>query len=512
MPGVNSSKSEAPDSADLRVSYTGGPTKVRKSYAISGISPGIQFLTYNNTILGMERAIKERLLFVHVDGKWQEPPFPSFGVVEDRLRNFRTQLSKHVNVCHPLSRKNFSCLFHGRKLVRYQRAIGKLGVEGLLRSDGDLKYFMKYEAYDFESKTNPAPRGINPRSDKYLVEMGRYIRPLEKKIYKDLCSVYGYEVVMKGKNQSERGNILKTYWDHFRDPVCVMGDASRFEQSVGVQMLQFEHGVYQQYYPNDKLFKRMCSWQLRSKGKARCSDGKLSFSIEGRRASGDPNTALGNCLDSAGLAYAYLEEIGISEHRVFLDGDDIGFIMERSDISKFSEGNKAWYLEMGFRMKFEKVVDIFEEIDFCKSRPVAVKEGYMMARAPIAGHSKDSLCKINLQSESLTKRWYSAVGQGGLAAMGGIPISQSFYDAFSRAACGAEPLRLMDTWNLENKYKDMKRGFMEIIPETRHSYWKAYGITPDAQIALESELDSLDLSTVPRKGRAHTLRHLCWES
>lgn len=511
-PGVDSPDSEAPDHPDLTVTRTHGVTKARKMYTISGISPGNEYRAYNNTISCMERAVKERLFYIKTDEGWSLPPSPLSGFVEEELSGFSTAFAKLSNVSHPLGRADFVALFNGRKLLRYTRAMEELELAGLALRDAYLKYFIKLETYCFSTKTNPAPRGINPRSDKYLVEMGRYIRALEKRIYKDLCAYFGYEVVMKGKNQSERGSLLKEYWDSFEDPVCVMGDASRFEQSVSVDMLEFEHRVYQKYFPGDKLFKKLCRWQLHSRGKARCADGYLSFLLSGIRASGDPNTALGNCLISAAMADAYLRRKGISKHRVFLDGDDIGFIMERSDYKAFSEGNKAWYLSMGFRMKFEKVVDIFEHIDFCKSRPVWTPEGYLMARNPISGHSKDSVCKINLETESLAKSWFAAVGMGGVATLGGIPISQAYYMAMGRAGVGAKPMEVWSEWHRENKYRGMNREVGVIHPRTRHSYWLAYGITPDAQIAIEQEFDQLDLDPKPREGDVETLQHLCWGS
>jgi hypothetical protein len=42
--------------------------------------------------------------------------------------------------------------------------------------------------------------------------------------------------------------------------------------------------------------------------------------------------------------------------------------------------------------------------------------------------------------------------------------------------------------------KGMDRQYATIHPRTRFSYWLAFGVSPDEQIAIESELEGVDLA------------------
>jgi len=239
--------SEFPYHPDLKVTETGGQTKVRRTYLVAGLAANGRYQAYNNTIRGMARAVNERLFYVKINGQPVEPPNPEVGIFDRRMREFSDKLDKLSTFSHPMSREAFASCFHGRKKERYETACEVLGIYGIRKKDAHLKFFMKFETYDFVAKPNPVPRGINPRSDQYLVEFGRYIRPIEKLMYRNIASVFGYTVVMKGLNQAQRGKLIHEHWTSFRRPRGIMIDASRFEQSVLEQALRWTHGRYSQY-------------------------------------------------------------------------------------------------------------------------------------------------------------------------------------------------------------------------------------------------------------------------
>jgi len=452
------------------------------------------YLAYNNTIQGAARAVNERLFYINEDGKCASPPVPNPETFMKRLKSFTKAFKAYSQFCLPIERSAYPGLFTGRKKERYTLAVEELSRRAICVKDAFLKFFMKYETYNFTIKRNPVPRGINPRFDEYLVEAGRYIKPLENKTFKIVAKLFGYLVVMKCYNMRRVAEILYSHWSEFEDPVAIMADASRFEQCVSVIALMWEHAIYKLFYPGDKYFAKLMKWQLNNIGKARAPDGRLSFKIDGKRASGDPNTALGNTLLTAAMAYAYLEYCKITKHRFFCNGDDAGFIIERKDLAKFMEGAKQWYREMGFRMKFEKAVDVFEEIDFCQARPVITSDGPIMVRNVINGISKDCMSKKDLSKKIDFEAWCSAVGQGGCSIAGGIPIYQSFYCMMERAGKGTAPMKnVFDEYHLENKYRNMREKVKTIDDQARYSFWKAFGITPDCQIVIEEHYDSTEL-------------------
>jgi len=62
--GVDSARSLAPDHPALHVrKVLGRTTKRRALTGLTGMSPGNVYCAYNNTIDGMERAVKERKNF-----------------------------------------------------------------------------------------------------------------------------------------------------------------------------------------------------------------------------------------------------------------------------------------------------------------------------------------------------------------------------------------------------------------------------------------------------------------
>lgn len=488
---MDSRESDAPDHPDLKVKrWETISSKIRKTYLYSGISPRSDVKCYNNTISGMERALKERLFHIPdpIEG-WIRKPTHALGVVKEKMAPFLAAMKPLSSYTHPWTREAFANSYTGQKKNRYLRAASQLNNDALRPQDSELKFFMKLECY-LELKS---PRGINPPSDRYLVELGRYIKPLEKLVYNDVERLFGYKAIVKGLNQSARGKLIYESWTTFSDPVAIMLDASKFEQSVSAECIDFESDLYNLYY-HDKLLRFMMRLQRSYRGRARSADGCLSFKIEGVRASGMNNTALGNCVISAGFIYDIrrrLREIDQTfEMRVHIDGDDVVVIMSRRHAELFRSFSKPYYAEASFRMKMEATVDIIEHIDFCQSRPVFDGENYIMLRNMKTSLAKDAVSKKPLDNRKVFQKWSAAVGMGGVACCGGMPVHQSFYNCILRASKGAKPLEndpLQRSMRL--KTQGMTRVLRDVLPVTRCSYWLAFGIEPDAQIAIEKQLD-----------------------
>lgn len=492
---MNAQPSEAPDHPDLLVKKgVGSIRKERKTYLLHGMTPGGKYLAYNPTIEAAERALKERLFYINVDGKWIEPPTVSRATVMTSLSSFTKLLLKMSRSQHPLEHEAFANCYHGPRKVRYLRAAEELAREPIKRVDAHLKFFLKFETYDFESKV-PSPRGINPRSDRYLVSLGSYVRPIEKRIYKNVAKVFGYRVILKGMNQADRGKLISSYWDEFNDPVAIALDASRFEQSVSDAFLEWEHKVYQSFYPGDKLLTKLLLWQRFNVGKCRTADGSLKFKIRGKRMSGDANTALGNCLISSALGYEFLKHIGVLKHRFFCDGDDCVLIIGRGDLTAVMTNAKPWYNNLGFRMKVEHPTFILEGLDFCQSRPVQTPEGYLMVRHPYRALSKDSVAKKPLDNEKVYRRWIKAVGEGGISLSGGIPVMQSYYLALLKAAGNVKPLMNDPVQRDFAEYKlvGMNRKCAPVQELVRASFCLAFDVNPESQRVIELFYDTITL-------------------
>jgi len=347
---------------------------------VSGLSPDIRFQVYNADITTCERAVKERLFFVERDGIFVPPPKPvNPEVFNLRCSDFKRKFKRLVSPTAPLTPEQFVGSYKGRQRTCYEKALKSLRERLFRKQDAYIRYFVKCEKVNFTLKRNPAPRGISPRSPRYHVMLGPYIKRVEKKIYRLTKTIFDSTVIFKGLNASQSATEMRSHWDHFDDPVAIGLDASRFDQHVSFEALKFEHSFYKMFYPKDKLLSRLLGLQLVNKGFAYCKDGKLTFKLKGGRMSGDMNTGLGNCLLMVAMVHSYCRAVGITKFRLANNGDDCVLIIEQRDYRK-TQTLDTWFLEMGFTMKREAPVKVFEEIEFCQTHPVWTPDGYVMVR------------------------------------------------------------------------------------------------------------------------------------
>jgi len=186
-------------------------------------------------------------------------------------------------------------------------------------------------------------------------------------------------------------------------------------------------------------------------------------------------------------------------------------------------GLTEWFLEMGFNMKVEAPVYVIEGIEFCQTHPVFVAGSYIMVRNFPKAISKDCLSLKELSSPKVCKSWIDAVGQGGLALTGGIPVYQDFYSSYIRIAQGIQVPKVRQSSKRRHRTPDaeltggiawlskgMARHYQSISPETRHSFYLAFGVTPDMQELLELHYQKVTWGHVVRNfGRLQHLPRWC---
>jgi hypothetical protein len=316
---------------------------------------------------------------------------------------------------------------------------------------------------------------------------------VEKKIYQTIDKMWGSPTIFKGYNASDRGIHLAQKYNRFHNPVAIGLDAKRFDQHVSIPALKWEHQIYQMFYPQSKYLSQLLKWQLYNRGYVNCDDGSIKYRTEGCRMSGDMNTSLGNCLLMSCIVHAYKRTLNI-DMDLINDGDDCVVIFESIHLERFTEGVDQFFLTMGFKVTVEEPVYMLEHIEFCQSHPVFVDGDYLMVKNPNTAIAKTSVSLKPLDNPSIFKMWCAAVGEGGLSLTGGIPVWQSYYNKLYKTANGAK--KLMDPTMIDGMYymaKGMTRKFNRISEETRVSYYHAFGLMPDIQIALEQYYDGIDL-------------------
>lgn len=487
-----------PPSQLCKVTETKGfPEKTRRTYYVAGLSPHIHYAVYNNSFAALKRAIFERVFYVKTSDGFAPPPVPAPNVFNSRMLDMFNLLRRNSKFCTPLTAKQFADSYVGPKHKIYSRAERSLEQKQFEKKDAFISSFTKCEKYIFSkhgvTTKEPVPRIIQPRGPRALVTYGRYIKPIEKKIYASVNNVFGSVTIFKGLNADLRGKHIKEKWDRFNKPVCVGLDASRFDQHVSAVALQWEHNVYKLYYPGDSFFQRILTLQIKNRCYARHPGGTLKYITDGCRMSGDMNTALGNCLLMSSMVYAYckFKKVPIE---LANDGDDCVVIMESTDLDTFQDGLKEWFLDMGFNMTVEDPVYLLEKVVFCQSQPVYDGEKYIMVRDPRVAIAKDCLAIKPLDNPRIWESWCAAVGIGGMSLTGGIPVWNSFYARLLVCSNGAKPLDdpTLQT-GLKLLAKGMRRKTSVPTPESRFSFYLAFDVYPSEQLAIEEYYDNVIL-------------------
>jgi len=342
---------------DLKVQkFLGVAAPTRYSYLVNNWCPETEYRVHNSNINNLERAVLEREFFVKYANGFAAPHVPAPDAYRTKHHLlFRQKIAKCVasTTCAqqlPISNDKFVECYTGRKRTLYKNAVVSLSQRGVCQSDARVDSFVKAEKINFEGGKDPAPRLIKPRDPRYNVEVGRYLKPIEHHVYKAIATIFKSQVVMKGKNAAERGHLLHQKWLKFRRPVAVEVDAARFDQHVHELALKYEHSCYIACVPSSErgTLGKLLGWQRRYRVYGRTKDGKLKYDMKGHRCSGDMNTALGNCLLSCANAHEWLELCNVKAE-VADDGDDLVFIMEEEDLSRFTRGFTEYYRTKGLR-------------------------------------------------------------------------------------------------------------------------------------------------------------------
>nr|UQB76141.1 RNA polymerase [Flumine tombus-like virus 26] len=383
--------------------------------------------------------------------------------------------------------------YQGGKATLYRNAMESLKEAPLSQKDAYVKSFVKAEKINITAKGDPAPRVIQPFNTRYCLELGRYLKLRECAMLGWCNKVWGGSsvTVFKGLNVEQAGEHMWRKWSDYKDPVAVGLDASRWDQHVGIQALNFEFGFYKAVYPNDHYLNWLLSMQLHNKGVLLAKDGSIRYKVNGRRMSGVPNTGLGNCILMTALVHTYCRERGVKAS-LANNGDDCVVIMERQDLATFQAGLTAWFLDFGINMVVEPPVDTFEAIEFCQCHPIHTATGPRMVRTLHTSMAKDTYSVVSMRNAKDCETWLSAVGMCGETINAGVPVLEEFARAFTRAGHNRSVSklhveRILGYGGVE-RIKGMTKRVVPITTEARVSFYRAFGVVPYQQEVMEELL------------------------
>jgi len=474
---------------------TGAPPKPRRLSTLATMGTNVTFGCHNNDLDTARRALLERVFFVCINGEFQLTPAPDVVHLKNALYPLVEILAGLVGNCYPISREAFVSSYRGKKAKVYANAVAQLNLTGLKDSDSYLSSFVKAEKVNLSEKSDPAPRIIQPRGPKFNVEVGRYLKPIEHKVYAAINTLFGETVVCKGLNANERGELLHQKWSQFTDPVAVSLDASRFDQHVSPAALGAEHYLYETIYRKDSKLRRLLALQVTNRGYVRTLDGTIKYSIKGGRCSGDMNTAMGNVVLMCLMVYHYLGTKDL-KYAFVDDGDDCVVILERSNLSMLDD-LETEFLKFGFQMKRENVASVLEKLVFCQCQPVLCSGRYRMIRNPYKSIAKDLLHTQQLNRERDWKIRRAAISGCGLALAGDVPIFNEFYHKLGEGCHLPRSYVNHDVTGMDMLAVGMHKKYEVPSDETRYSFYLAFNLTPDFQTAMEDFYRGVTIQWTP---------------
>lgn len=439
----------------------------------------------------VRRGIESRVFRVEGPNGLCPPPKPNAKAWK-RLEWLAVKIAKPLVGAVRMSRKQFLEQCPDRTRARYTQASSEVIREGLTVRDCRVQTFTKYEKINFWKKADPAPRVIQPRSAKYNYCLGRFTRVVEHDLYLRMDELWsreeGERTVIKGVSVQVMADILRAKWDHYgQHAVCIGIDAKRFDQHVSQDALRWEHKIYTTIFNDHPELVWLLKQQLRNKGCCYVEDVKIEYTTDGCRMSGDMNTGLGNTLIMCALLFVYKMEKNL-DCRLGNNGDDAVLFMDRRNIEQIND-MKVWFLQYGFQLELEEPVYIFEEVEFCQTKPVLTSVGWKMVRS-LDALSKDLLC-LGCATERELSVWMYNVGKCGSSLYGDIPIFSEFYKNFTRFGTKGKPTRLFKSSGMYYNAK-LATEVGIITPECRASFYFATGICPDEQVAVEGAMRQLE--------------------
>jgi hypothetical protein len=461
---------------------------------------------YDSCVDNGERAFAERYFYCKVGDEFLPALEPRNGAFRDQFMLDFQQRVCNAEYDPPATRREVVGAYSGLKRQRYEEADLSLSVTDLCNNDARLSAFVKFE----KQAMNKAPRIINPRTPRFNLELGRFIKFNEHNFFTAIDAAFNQEfgtngvTVFKGMDMTRMARELRTKWDGFHNPVAISVDAVKFDMHVSTHALKYEAEFYTRALFGRAVdfgvtspgvsgsFERLCWLMLKEQinsGRARFPDGKIKFQMKGTRASGDLNTSLGNVILMCSIIWAWAVRQGL---RIALanNGDDCVIIMESGELNAFTNGFREFFGDLGFRLTVEPAVYCFERIEFCQTQPVLIDQEWRMLRNPNVTVQKGSMCTLPIPNNRVLRRWMMSVGLCEGALNEGVPVLQHWAAAMRRN--GLKASRKFQ----ENVWRGTTRGYYyvgrdvrlkQITTTARVSFFKAFGITPDEQVALEGK-------------------------
>lgn len=434
-----------------------------KVYDAIGHGQGYRVNVHANCVCNEVVSLHNRHLVDRTDIKFNPTLWQAVSSATEKYYPKYVQPSSYDDII-----KNYT----GNKKRLYRHACVQLRTSGLERRHGVVKMFVKPDRIPLADIGDKDPRAIQYRSPVFNLAMLSYIHPFEAKIYPnvDYGVVSGTRVIVKGLNNYERAELFLNKVDHFRNPLFLLLDHSRFDSTINRHHLLSTHRKYQRAFRSKQLGK-ILRVQLKNKGYTK---GGIKYRTTATRMSGDPDTGCGNSVVNGDCIHGFLRLSGITKYDYILDGDDSVVIIEKGDRTKC---DFTLFEKMGFKTKYEITTEL-DQVEFCQSK-IILAEQPVFSRNPFRAVSHTVLRKR--YPRKTIGRWVAAVGECERACNLGVPVLQAYGTKLAdltRNYFVDDDLRFR--WGLHSHGKNRV-----VTDDARLSFYLAWGVPPEAQTILE---------------------------
>ncbi|QKF95567.1 hypothetical protein 2 [Hydrocotyle vulgaris tombusvirus] len=350
---------------------------------------------------------------------------------------------------------------------RWKRIAEEAATRPFSPKEALVKAFIKYEKYGLEHlDINKPPRAIQARGPLFTFRLAKYLVPIEHRMWnwKPKWN-HGLRVFAKGRNAAERAYDLLKLSQVYGSATAMIGiDHSKFDSRVHVEHLKISHRFNARFYrgQDGRDLSRLMRCQLKNK----CvTENGIFYVVEGRRMSGDIDTAKGNCeINLTVLRYILRGLRGA----IYLDGDDSVVACHPDDVDEVVRRVKSG-AGTGMQSTVE-VFDRFSKVEFCQARPIYTNGKWMMMRNPVKAISNMCLM-MKLPEEGVATR-LATIGEGELHASSGCPTIYPFAKKLRRHG------------NVDEAYFEYRHKLnRDLVPkepdhEAEASAWDAWDLPP----------------------------------
>jgi hypothetical protein len=289
-----------------------------------------------------------------------------------------------------------------------------------------------------------------------------------------------------------RGMAIWRKMRQFDRGLCVSIDATAFDTHNRAYHLQGIHRVYTSCFDDPEL-KALLEAQLLNRARTK---GGVQYVVEGRRMSGDMDTAAGNCLLSLLNLSTVMRRLRDRKWDALLDGDDVLLFVE----SRGGMRNRRFrrlllreYGKLGFDIRKSEMTEEIEKIDFCQSVPACYGPGDWRM-VPNPKKTTANMCASHklFNEPKWARRALRTVAQGWLAAYPGAPITQALATRILRATADVRLVSLKEV-GFRHVVEDnwAKAREEPVSTGARMAVETGFGVSLQDQMACERAIEAL---------------------